>query len=165
MKKIILFKIGSKNAQLPKMIGAFLIVISILMLIQSGGAMYSSWQALKEYDYCVGSSGILEFGTAYNPHGSVSLNNLLAEMKFDSCRDTLYQQTGVQVSGGQTKIDFWNSRQFWMALLAPISAFFGWIIIFLFALFLFNSASIVVPVEQIEIPIATEKRTVKKKKK
>ncbi|MBT4597104.1 MAG: hypothetical protein HOC95_03945, partial [Candidatus Diapherotrites archaeon] len=60
MRKLVLFKIGSKNAQLPKMIGAFLVVISVLMLIQSGAVMFDSWQSIKGFNECVDDAYSLE---------------------------------------------------------------------------------------------------------
>ncbi|MDD3083607.1 MAG: hypothetical protein PHP82_01155 [Candidatus ainarchaeum sp.] len=158
MKKIVLFKIGSKSAQLPRLVGAFLIVISILMLIQSGAVMFDSWTAVKEFNVCIDK--------AYSIEGEVQgLDAILSELKYQDCKNSLYQITGAQVTGGKMYL---TSRQFWTAFTTPVSIFFVWAIIFLFALFLFNSSSIVVPVEQIEIPLNKNnslKRIFKSKKK
>ncbi|MDD4250615.1 MAG: hypothetical protein PHX27_00300 [Candidatus ainarchaeum sp.] len=152
MKKIILFKIGSKDAQLPRLVGAFLIIISVLMLIQSGAVMFDSWSAVKEFNSCVDK--------AYSISGDVvGLDAILSELKYQDCKNSLYQITGAQVVGGKT---FLTSRQFWTAFATPVSIFFAWSIIFLFALFLFNSAAIVVPVEQI---VLEQEIILKKKKK
>ncbi len=139
---MVLFKIGSKEAQLPRLIGAFLIVIAVLMLIQSGAVMFDSWQSLKDFGKCVEFSGVKELDSLDSPSA------LLAEMRYQDCKNSLYQLTGAQVPGAATSL---TSRQFWTAFLGPVSIFFVWAIVFLFALFLFNNASIVVPVEEIEL--------------
>ena len=143
-----LFKIGSKNAQLPKLIGAFLIVISVLMLFQSGAVMFDSWQAIKGFNDCVDN--------AYSIDADVSgISAVLSELKYQDCKSSFKDITSAQVPGGQTYL---TARQKWTAFLTPVSVFFAWAIVFLFALFLFNSATIVVPVEQIEIEHRTRKR-------
>ena len=158
MKKIILFKIGSREAQLPKTIGAFLVIIAILMLISSGAVMFDSWQVVKGFDDCVID--------AYEASEQIDLDNgidkLVYEFKVSECKESLYQITGTQIPGGNTYL---TTRQQATAFLGPVSIFLGWAIVFLFALFLFNSATVVVPVEQIEIPIAKPKARLKKKRK
>ena len=156
MKKIVLFKIGSKEAQLPKTIGAFLIIIAVLMLISSGAAMFDSWQAVKGFEDCVDDAYAVDQGT------TPELSAILTELKFQDCKESLYQISGTQIPGGNTYL---TTRQKATAFLGPVSVFFGWAIVFLFALFLFNSATVIVPVEQIEIPLTRPKVELRKKKR
>ena len=156
MKKIVLFKIGSKEAQLPKTIGAFLIIIAVLMLISSGAAMFDSWQAVKGFEDCVDDAYAVDQGT------TPELSAILTELKFQDCKDSLYQITGTQIPGGNAYL---TTRQKATAFLGPVSVFFVWAIVFLFALFLFNSATVVVPVEQIEISLDKPKVLLRKKKR
>lgn len=118
--------------------------------------MFDSWSAVKEFNYCVDK--------AYSVEGDVQgLDAILSELKYQDCKNSLYQITGAQVVGGKTYL---TSRQFWTAFATPVSVFFVWAIIFLFALFLFNSSSIIVPVEQVEIELNKDsnKKILKKKK-
>lgn len=158
MKKLILFKIGSKDAQLPKLVGAFLIVISILMLVHSGAVMFDSWQTIKGFDECVIN--------AYKSSEEINIENgidkLVYELKVKDCKDSLYQISGAQLPGGVYNLSL---RQMATAFLGPVSIFFAWAIVFLFALFLFNNATVVVPVEQMEIPLKSETKSVNVKKK
>lgn len=150
MKKLVLFKIGSRDAQLPKLIGSFLIVISVLMLVHSGAVMFDSWKAIRGFDECVinaykdSSEMVVENG----------LDKVVYELKVKDCKDSLYQISGAQLPGGVYNLTL---RQMATAFLGPVSIFFAWSIVFLFALFLFNSASVVVPVEQVEIPLNSNK--------
>ena len=150
MKRIVLFKIGSREAQLPKTVGAFLIIIAVLMLIHSGAVMFDSWQAVRGFDECV----IDAYKAAEIVNVDNGIGKLIYEMKVGECKNSLYQITGAQVPGGVYNMSI---RQASTALLGPVSVFFGWAIVFLFALFLFNSATIVVPVEELEIPLGKTK--------
>ena len=158
MRKIVLFKIGSKNAELPKFIGSFLIVVSILMLLNSGAALFDAGIAAKDFGKCVEYSGVRDLELMSEPA------QILSQLRYQDCKTSFYQLTGAQVPGGQTYL---TTRQFLTAFTGPVSLFFMWAIVFLFALFLFNNASIVVPVEQVEIPLnlpKVKKKTSKKKK-
>jgi len=150
---MVLFKIGSKDVQLPRMIGGFLIVVAVLMLLNSGAVMFDSWQALKGFNNCVEDAISSASGNQGTTDFEVTQAKILYQLEYKDCKDSLYQITGAQVTGGQTTIQLWKSRQFWIAMIGPISAFFAWAIVFLFALFLFNNSSIVVPVEEVEVPI------------
>jgi len=112
--------------------------------------MFDSWQSLKDFEFCVGRSGVLEFGTAYNPYDTITTSHLLAQMKYEECRTALYDVTGTQVPGGQTTIERWNSRQFWIAMLSPLGNFFMWAIVLLLGLFMYNNNGIIVPIESAE---------------
>ena len=160
MKKLVLFKIGSKDAQLPKLVGAFLIVLSILMLVHSGAVMFDSWQSIKGFDECV----INSYKSASEIGVENGMDKVVYELKVRDCKESLYQISGAQIPGGVYTLSL---RQMATAFLGPVSNFFAWALVFLFALFLFNSASVVVPVEQVEIPLSTTVKTVaiKKKKK
>ena len=158
LRKIVLFKIGSKNAELPKFIGSFLIVISILMLINSGAAVFDAGIATKDFSKCVELSGVRDLGLMSEPA------QILSQLRYQDCKISFYQLTGAQIPGGQTAL---STRQFLTAFTGPVSLFFMWAIVFLFALFLFNNASVVIPVEQVEIPLnisKKEKKVTKKKK-
>jgi hypothetical protein len=159
LRKIVLFKIGSKSAELPKFIGSFLIVVSILMLINAGASVFDAGIAAKDFDKCVEMSGVKDLDLLSEP------TQILAQLRYQDCKNSFYQLTGAQVPGGQ---NYLTTRQFLTAFTGPVGTFFLWAIVFLFALFLFNNASIVVPVEQVEIPLnvpKTNKKSSKKKKK
>jgi hypothetical protein len=155
LRKIVLFKIGSVNAELPKMIGMFLLIISVLMLVNSGAGIFDAGLAAKDFDKCVENSGVKDLGVLSEAQ------QIFAELRYQDCKNSFFQISGAQVPGGSTNL---TTRQFWTAFTGPVSMFFIWAIVFLFALFLFNSASIVVPVEEVEIPLTNNSKPVSKKK-
>jgi hypothetical protein len=158
LKKIILFKIGSRNAQLPKLIGSILTIISVLMLVHSAAVLFDSGIAVKNFDKCVENSGARDLELLSEPA------QILAELRFQECKNSFYQITGAQVPGGETSL---TTRQMMTSFTGPTSIFFIWAIVFLFALFLFNNTSIVVPIEEKEINLKSKsvKKKSKKKKK
>lgn len=151
---MLLFKVGDERAELPKMVGAFLIVIAVLMLVKSGAVMFDSWQTVRDFDGCVMS------GLNYSKDlsGNAGIDFMLSELKVQECKSSLYQITGAQIPGGVYNL---TQRQMWTAVLGPIVQFFVWAVVFLFALFLFNNGSIVVPIEEAEVP----RRSFAKKRK
>lgn len=154
MKRLFLFKIGDSHVELPKLIGGFLIIVAVLMLVKSGAVMFDSWQSVRDFDNCVIDA------VSYADDGSInpSIDYLVSELKVQECKNSLYQITGAQIPGGVYNL---TTRQAWTAVLGPIVQFFIWTIVLLFALFLFNNNSIVVPIEQVELPV----RSFSKKKK
>jgi len=118
--------------------------------------MFDSWQAVKGFEDCVDDAYAVDQGT------TPELSAILTELKFQDCKESLYQISGTQIPGGNTYL---TTRQKATAFLGPVSVFFGWAIVFLFALFLFNSATVIVPVEQIEIPLTRPKVELRKKKR
>jgi len=148
---MVLYKIGSRDSQLPKMIGAFLIVIAVLMLIQSGARMYDSWQVLKGFDDCVSKAADISTSVG-DAQVQPALAQTVFELRYQDCKQSLYEITGAQIKGGETTIVPW-SRTFFTAMINPIAMFFMWAIVFLIALFMFNSGEVIVPVEEAEIPL------------
>jgi hypothetical protein len=124
------------------------------MLIKSGAVMFDSWQAVRDFDGCIID--------AYNSADSLDFDNglgkLIYSVRAQECKDSLYQITGAQVPGGVFSL---TARQAWTAVLGPIVQFFFWSIVLLFSLFLFNNNSVVVPIEQVELPV----RSFNKKRK
>lgn len=154
MKRLFLFKIGDSHVELPKLIGAFLIIVAVLMLVKSGAVMFDSWQSVRDFDGCIDNAVNYADDASVNP----SIDYMVSELKVQECKNSLYQITGAQIPGGVYNL---TQRQAWTAVLGPIVHFFGWAIVFLFALFLFNNNSIVVPIEQVELPV----RSFSKKRK
>ncbi len=158
MRKFVVFRIGSKNSQLPRLIGSFLVAIAVLMLISSGGQMFDTWRSLKEYKYCADASGIIQSSNSFDPSETYSVDDLIAQERYSECRMSLYQTTGTQVPVGKFEVELWKSRQFWIAMLTPIASFFIWAIIFLIGLFFYNNPALVLPVESAEFEKRKRKR-------
>jgi hypothetical protein len=138
------------------MIGAFIIIIAVLMLLNAGAVMFDSWGALKEFNTCVEMSGVNDMDVLD------SAEQLLAQMRYADCKDSLYEITGAQVKAGQTAL---TSRQFWTALTGPVSNFFVWMIVLLVGLFVYNNTSLIIPVQELEYEAKKKPKKKKKKKR
>lgn len=141
LQKTILFRLGSKDFQWTQVLGIFLAIITVLMLIESAAVMFDSWQSVRDFNKCVEFSGVKELSTLS------SAEQLLAQMRYMDCKDSLYQITGAQVPGSQLAL---SSRQAATALVSPIAGFFMWAVLFMFSLFLLFNKTVVIPIEEVE---------------
>lgn len=146
MRKIIYFKIGSKDVHLPRLLGSFIIVIAALMFLHSVAIMYDSWSALKDFDDCIARVD--------------SSDALLAQLQYMDCKDSLYNLTGAQIKGGSSIL---TSRMFWTAFLGPVATVLSWGLVFVFGMLLYNSANVIIPVE--ESIIEVDLKSIRRKKK
>ena len=147
MRRVMFFKIGSSDVQLPRLIGAFVLFAALIMFVRAGAQMFDSWDALKSYPTCISSIG--------------SENDAVAQMQYIDCKDSLYRITDLQLKGDQDKI---SSRQFWFALLGPIANLFAWAVVFLLGIVFYRTGNIVIPIEQVirDVPNKPKPRARKK---
>lgn len=139
---MVLLRFGSRQYNWTQVLGWFLGIITVLMLIKSAAVMFDSWQSVRDFNKCVEFSGVKELS---NLTGS---DSLLAELRFNDCKDSLYELTGAQVPALQSGM---TSRQAVTALVEPIAWFFVWAAMFMLALFLMFSKSVVLPIEEVEV--------------
>ena len=144
LHKTVLLRLGSKNFQWAQTLGIFLAIITILMLVRSSAVMFDSWQTIKGFEKCSGD--YLEDVVSAKESNNFS-GELLAEMKYQGCKDSFYEITGSQVPGGQTAL---TTRQAATAFVGPVASFFFWAGLFLFSLFLVFNKSVVIPFEEVE---------------
>lgn len=103
--------------------------------------MFDSWQSVRDFNKCVEFSGVKELASLS------STDQLLAQMRFDDCKSSLYELTGAQIPAMQKNM---TTRQAATALVEPIGWFFLWAAIFMLALFLLFNKAIVIPIEEVE---------------
>jgi len=141
LQKTILFRLGSKDFQWTQVLGIFLGIITVLMLVKSAAVMFDSWQSVRDFNKCVEFSGVRDLSSLS------SAEQLFAEMRYNDCKDSLYEITGAQIPGAQTSM---TSRQAVTALVGPIAGFFFWAVLFMFSLFLLFNKTVVIPIEEVE---------------
>ena len=117
-----LFYFGKTRFFLPKLIGAFVVVLAAVMFIVAAGNMFDSWDAMSKYPGCLEKIG--------------SETDEVAMAKYLDCKDSLYKITGMQLRPDQQRI---TTRQFLITLLRPIGELLFWAAVFLFGLFLYNT--------------------------
>ena len=141
VRKTILLRLGTKEFRWTQVLGVFLGIITVLMLVQSAAVMFDSWQSVRDFNKCVEFSGKNELTSL------VGSDQLLAELRFQDCKSSLYQITGAQVPAMQLSM---TSRQAATALVQPVACFFAWATLFLLALFLMFNNALVIPIEEVE---------------
>jgi hypothetical protein len=152
LHRAVLLRLGSKDFQWVQTVGIFLAIITILMLVRSSAVMFDSWQAIKGFEKC--SADYIE-DTVSSLENNDSGGSLLAELKYQGCKDSFYQVTGSQVPSGQTSL---TTRQAATAFVGPVAEFFFWAGLFVFSLFLVFNKSIVIPFEEVESVVRSFKR-------
>lgn len=141
LHKTILLRLGTKDFRWTQPLGIFIAIISLLMFVKASAVMFDSWQSVRNFDSCAEFSGIKELNLL---SGS---EQLLAQMRFEDCKSSLFEVTGAQVLANQTNLTF---RQTVTAIIEPIVMVFFWVGALLFSLFLLFSNSIVIPIEEVE---------------
>jgi len=137
-KAVMRYRLIGKELQIPKLIGAFVIVIALLMFFKSGAEMIDSWDNIKFVNNCL----------------SVAEGN---DEMFNECQDQALKALNIYVRPGQDKL---NTKQFLMAIAAPIAWLMFWIIILGLGIVSYRHGTFELPVET-----TVEKRKVRKKKR
>ncbi len=117
-----LFYFGKSRLFPPKLIGAFIIVLAIVMFIVAAGKMFDSWDTMKKYPDCLQKIGLS--------------TDTMAMMQYLECKDSLYRITGLQLRPDQQRI---TQRQFVVTLLKPIAELLFWAAVCVLGLFLYNT--------------------------
>ncbi len=125
--------------------GAFLAIITLLLLIKSAAVMFDSWQSVRNFNGCANT--YLD-GLSAAQISNDSTLQVFEELRYQRCRSALFEVTGAQIPGTQITM---TSRQAATSLLGPIAVFFFWFGFFLISLVLLFSKVIAIPVEEIEI--------------
>ena len=117
-----LFYFGKSRVFLPRLLGAFVVVLAVVMFIVAAGRMFDTWDTIKKYPACIAQIGT---GT-----------DQVSMMKYLDCKDSLYNITGLQLRADQSRI---TARQFAVTLLASIAWLLWWAAVFVFGLFLYHT--------------------------
>lgn len=138
-----LFYFGKSRVFLPKLLGAFVVALAIVMFIVAAGRMFDTWDAMQNYPTCLGRVGT---GT-----------DVVSMMKYLDCKDSLREITGLQLRADQPRI---TTRQFAVTLLVPIAGLLWWAAVFAFGLFLYKTR--VIRPSGLAMPVHSEEKRKKK---
>ena len=116
------FYFGKSRVFLPKLLGAFILFLAIVMFIVSSGQMFDSWDAMGKYPACVPQIG--------------TQTDSVAMLQYLDCKESLYNITGLQLRPDQPRI---TERQFVITLLSPVAGLLFWAAAFVFGLFLYKT--------------------------
>lgn len=141
VRQRISIKFGGE-AHYPKLIGAFVLVVAVLLFFKAGAEMFDSWEAIKEFPECI---------------SEIRGTDSVAQLQFMDCKESLYKTTGVQLQGRETKL---NVKQSWIAVLGPMAEVLFWAAVFVFGLMIYKTGTIELPFIQTiyEFPEKKEKK-------
>lgn len=131
LRRIIWLKFGGRDVHLPRLIGVFLLVFSVLMLVKACAIMIDSWDGIQRFNACEPDQRGL-------------------------CGEALWRITGVSIWAGQTTE--LNDTQFWAALLGPVANVFFWLIVLLVGVIFYKSGNLVLPIEESVREVAERRR-------
>ncbi|MFH1752284.1 MAG: hypothetical protein ABH821_05100 [archaeon] len=143
MKRMIYFRLGSKNVHLPKLVGAFVFIAAVLFFLVSGAAMFETWDNIKETKECL----------------SANVND---PIQFNQCKDNALDSLGIHIRSDQRTLSF---EQYSMALLKPIAFWLLWIAGVLIGLIIYQSGKMMIPIEQTIRELPSRKRILIRRKK
>ncbi len=121
---------------MPKLIGAFILFAALLMFIRASAVMFDSWDNLKAVNDCLARAD-----------GE--------EPFFTSCQGLASGALDVYVRAGQSML---TNRQFWGALLGPISAILFWLAGLFLGYILYKTGDLVLPIEETIREVSAPKR-------
>lgn len=128
-KRQLSFRIGGKDLQLTRLVGAFVLLASFLFFVQASANMFNSWDNLKQVSGCI--------------EGANEFSDNLTEMTY--CQDQAKKALDIYVSVEQEHLTF---RQFLGVLLGPIAFVLVWLAILFIAWTLYRSGDLVIPLEE-----------------
>lgn len=126
MRRILLFRLGTRDVHLPKMLGAFIMIGAFLMLLHSLTGMFDSWENVKAIHACIDAANT----------GTVSIQD---------CQTSAYYALDIFPRANQYRL---TDLQVATALLPKIANVFFWVGGFIIGLVLYRSWRMMIPIEE-----------------
>ncbi len=134
MRNIMVVRVGSRYLVVPKLVGATLVLIAIIMLVVATADIVLTWDRIKAVESCVYVAK-----AAGNGEG----DSLAALTQLQTCA-ILGRQAGVQIRlDGKAVPD----EEKWNAMLPKVAAWLGWVLLLVIALLIYQSGRLVFPIE------------------
>jgi hypothetical protein len=125
LKRVIFFRVAGRAVHLPKLLGALILLVAAMMVIQQAALMKEYWDSVKGYQGCL---------TKASERADIEL-----------CKDYLYRVTGFAVLPDEGQL---TDSQKAVALLSPISNLFLWAAVFVGGLLVYRTGNLVIPIEE-----------------
>jgi len=131
MRKERLFIVSERNLKLVRLIGSFMLFGALIMVLYSAALMFDSWAAVKHFSQCMDNAKA-DYASAkklasIKQAASVSELEVLAQMRYSECRESLYKTTGIYPLRDQADL---NIKQLFIAFVRPLGMMFFWVIFF-----------------------------------
>ena len=150
MRKLFYSRVAGRNVHLPKMVGAFIIVATILMFAQSASSLFDARDVMVYYQTCITDLG-------------KTADILQQHSQFEFCSNQLYNATGLVVRADSPMLTY---RQFFIGLSGKLAALLFWLAVLIAGYFLYRSDRLLAPIESaVSVPAAEEKKFAFRKKK
>ncbi len=146
-------RVAGRYVHIPKLIGSFLLIAAILMLFRATVNFFHQANYIRDVEACI--MGVkTEMSQAMTPE-----DRMVAWTRASFCQNKA-EEIGMYVPN-DLQID---PIQRWVVLLGPAAAIFFWIAVLVFAILLYQTGKIYLPIEE-ELVIKEEKKEETTKKK
>ncbi len=142
MRRIILFRLGSRDVHLPKLFGAFIMLAATLMLMQSLTGMFDSWENVKAIHACVDAAN----------------SNTIS---FEACQDQAETAFGILLRPNQFRM---TDLQVAFGLLGKVAAVFFWVAALIVGMVFYRSGKLTLPIEENTIEMKSRRFSPRTKK-
>lgn len=135
MRRIMLFRLGTRDVHLPKLFGAFIMLGAGMMLIQALAGMFNSWENVRAIHACIDAANT----------GTVSIQD---------CQTLAYYGLDILLRANQYRL---TDLQIVTGLVPYIANVFFWVGGFIIGMVLYRSWKIMIPIEERSAEIKTAK--------
>ncbi len=126
MRRILLFRLGTRDVHLPKLFGAFLMIGAALMLLHALTGMFDSWENVKAIHACLDAV-----------HSNAAT--------IQDCQAQAGHAFDILLRANQTRM---TDLQIVYSLFPKIANVFFWVGGFIIGMVLYRSWKIVLPIEE-----------------
>lgn len=142
MRRIILFRLGSRDVHLPKLFGAFVMLAATLMLLHSLTGMFDSWENVKSVHACIDAAN----------------SNTIS---FEACQQQAYSAFGILLRANQFRL---TDLQVAFGLLDNVAAVFFWVAALIVGMVFYRSWRLTLPIEENVMEMKSKRFAPKMKK-
>ena len=135
MHRVMLFRLGTKDVHLPKLFGAFIMIATAIMLVQSLAGMFDSWESVRAVHACVDAANS-------------------ETVPIQECQTQAYYAFGILLRANQYRL---TDLQLVAGLLPKIAGVFFWVGGFIIGMVLYRVWRIMIPIEESIANIRTPK--------
>ncbi|HIP74277.1 MAG TPA: hypothetical protein EYH23_00965 [Euryarchaeota archaeon] len=134
MKEMLTVKVKGRYIVVPKLIGAFFILISALMLVYASLDAVTTWDRIRDLRSCV--SGIYSAEDPADAYSVCVLKGIAAGV---------YVYTPNFMDGGARSVP---DEEFWTVMMPKLAQWLFWVVVLIVAILVYQWGKLVIPVQE-----------------
>ncbi len=134
MREMLTVNVKGRYVVVPKLIGAFFIIVSALMLVYASLDAVTAWDRIKDLRSCV--SGIYSADNVVQAYSTCVLKGISAGV---------YVYTPNMKNPGISAVP---DEEFWAVMTPKLAAWLFWVVILIVSILVYQWGKLVIPVEE-----------------